>query len=327
LLEACDANDYTSPLTIPHKEQVEAAMPKGSKVVLIKYGLNEEEIKENSNIVLSLADDIRNNDELFVDVTHSFRSLPFIVMQLILYLRTIKPGSKISHIFYGMLDITSEMKYTPIVDLKSLLTVNDWITGAYSFLNFGSAYQIAELLGHEEFSDAKRLTRFSDAMNLNHLDAIRKEAQSLSAIKDREYNDKLAGMVITPTVNEFVKRFVNIRKQSVFQLRLAEWQFQHLNYASAYISAIEAIISYVCEINELDINDYNKREDAKEILRSNHISEGTNCPDELHGQKGIFQKMNKNRNALAHSLETINNCSQMIKQLKESLNKLASIIK
>jgi len=323
IMEACGRNNYKSSLdSIPCKDKIEDAMPSGSKVVLIKYGLNEDEMKENANIILQLAESIEDKDELMVDITHSFRSLPLIIMQLVLYLRTIKPKINVSHIFYGMIDVAGELKYAPIVDLKSVLTLNDWITGAHSFLNFGSAYQIADLLGEEDKSDAQRLRDFSDAMNLNNFRAIKTKAQNLSAIQNKEYAEKLAGMVITPTVRNYVKTFSGVEKQSIFQLKLAEWQFNHHNYTAAYISAIESIVTYVCEINKNNI----ERETAKNILRDKEKG-AYSCPSELHGKNGIYEQLRGNRNALAHLTNTGDNCSIMIRKLKENLTALKKIIK
>jgi len=326
ILDACDNNNHKSDLSIPHKEKIEAAMPKGSKIILIKYGLNENEIKENTNIILSLADDIKQNDELVVDVTHSFRSLPLVVMQLIMYLRNVKSNINISHIYYGMLDIARETDYKiPIVDLKSLLNVNDWIIGAYSFMEFGSAYKISELMEEEEKSDAKRLHNFSDSLNLNYLNAIQSEAQSLSALKNKEYPSKLAGLVVTPTILEFVRQFGKDMPHSEFQLKLAEWQFKHRNYTASYISLVESIVTFVCELNRLKINSRKQREKAKKILWGDEPA--ASCPQELIGDDGLFTQISNNRNSLAHN--TLNNSSnnkEMIGLLENSLKEFREIL-
>jgi len=350
LLEACDANDHTAPLAIPHKEQVEAAMPKGSKAVLIKYGLSEEEIKENSNIVLSLADDIRSNDELFVDVTHSFRSLPLIVMQLILYLRTVKPGTKINHIFYGMLDITSEMQYTPIVDLKSLLTVNDWISGAYAFKEFGNAYKIAELLKQNHAADSAHnsaatvLEDFSNAMNLNATHLIKNETARLASVKIDPEKDRLESLIINPLIDGFTRQFQN-KTTAKFQYELSKWHLQHKNYLAAYVNCYEALISLVWENNQKWItkHSYFKDDDNKllfindETQRNSRILQrerdyvkgwirGKSCPGNIRISKEVtesFSLLQKDRNALVHLLkEEASNSKSLIRNIKDAIEKV-----
>ena len=100
------------------------------------------------------------------------------LLNTIIYLQNVSlKNISISHVLYGMLDVSRELTYTPVVDLKSLLNTSEWIVGAYSFKEFGNAYKIANLLKDENKSVYKRLIRFSDAKNLNYYDALSKQVQ------------------------------------------------------------------------------------------------------------------------------------------------------
>jgi len=315
IASTCMNNRHDSPLHIPHKEQIEAALPAGSKVVLIRYGLNEDEIKANTEIILSLASELHRNDEVIVDVTHSFRSLPLTIMQLILFLRTIQPSINVSHIYYGMLEVINEVGYAPIVDLRSILDVNDWISGAYAFQEFGSAYKIAELLKAEgeNTSDANRLKGFSDEMNLNHLYAIQSEAQRLSSFANKGFANGMANLVVLPTIKNFVKEFGSIKKHSVFQFHFANWQYQHHNYCAAYLTICEAIVTYACEQKGLDENSKDVRKDVKKIMHRWIPAKMNNA----------YKNLKDNRNALAHSKASRRNSNKMIVQLGKELNNLS----
>ena len=94
IADACEKSNYLSELAIPHQEVIEQTMGGESKVVLIKYGLNEEEIRINTDIILGLQQYLHNNDELIVDVTHSFRSLPLFMMNLLIYLKNVRRLAK-----------------------------------------------------------------------------------------------------------------------------------------------------------------------------------------------------------------------------------------
>ena len=168
IADSCENANYKSPLTIPYQEAIEEAIGGDSKVVLIKYGITEEEVMENINIILGLEQHLGKKDELIVDVTHSFRSLPIFMMNLLIYLKNVSEKNiNISHIHYGMLEISKELGFTPIIDLKAMMDVNDWITGAYSFSEFGNAYKISELIADKDQSVATLLDEFSNLMNLN----------------------------------------------------------------------------------------------------------------------------------------------------------------
>lgn len=147
IAEHCGNATHKSELKLPHKEEIEKVLGGESKIMLIRYGLNEEEITDNISIVLGLNDLINTGDEIIVDVTHSFRSLPIFMMNLLLYLTNVSSKKpKISHIYYGMLEMVNTLRYAPVVDLKKIMELNKWIVGAAAFKNYGNAYQISELL-------------------------------------------------------------------------------------------------------------------------------------------------------------------------------------
>lgn len=304
IADTCEKSGHSSPLSMPHQDAVEEALGKGSKVILIKYGIDEEEIKENINIVLGLQQYLDEGDELIVDVTHSFRSLPLFMMNLIVYLQNVSSKRiKISHIHYGMLEVIRELGYAPIIDLRSMLDVNDWITGAYAFSMFGNTYKISKLLENENKSVAPILKGFSDAMNLNYLYPMQAEAQKLSGIKNKDYKTDLPKLIINPVVEDYVKTFLvrdQLHEQSFFQLKLADWQFKHKKYGQAYLTSNDALITYICELNGFTWKQKSGRDKAKEILQKKR--EG-HCTPEM---EDWFNNHNERRNGIAHTVRLKN---------------------
>ena len=69
--EYCEVANSRTELDIPYKDVVEKALGDKSKVILIKYGLSQEEIEENVKIILKINDLLNTGDELIVDVFHS----------------------------------------------------------------------------------------------------------------------------------------------------------------------------------------------------------------------------------------------------------------
>lgn len=324
IAETCENASSKSPLVFPDAAAIEQSLGNDSKVVLIKYGLNEEEVMENINIVLGLEQYLRQDDELIVDITHSFRSLPMFVMNLLIYLQNVsKKQVKISHIHYGMLDMINELGYAPIIEMKRMLDVNNWITGAYSFSEFGNAYKIAKLMENEDLSVANLLKRFSNLMNLNHLHGIQSLSQELTSLKNKEYQTLLPQQIITPITEDFIKQFNATRNtHASFQVRVARWQFEHKKYAQALLSLNESIITYVCEENGMRWDDYDCRENAKEALRSRNDGD-IYCRQEM---KNTYRKLKPLRDLTAHSIETDKSISNIIKTLRESIEIIESII-
>lgn len=300
------ANHTTPVEPIEYQHEVEGVLGNGSRVILTHYGLSSEEIEENSNIIIGLEQYLEDKDELIIDITHAFRSLPMYMMNLIIYLQNVSEKRfKISHISYGMLDVTQELGYTPIVELSSLLSVNDWISGAYSFKTFGNADKIAELVKSIDSKLCTNLKQFSDTKNLNHLAELERQSQELGTILRNKNLPPMAQMLITPVIGDFVRRLTvdqnHPYRHSKFQSKLARWQFNNKNYLAAYISILEAIVTYNVEAyqywtgQDIDVYDKVERDAIKDKLKD--YSETTISKE----WKNLSREVSIKRNALAHN--------------------------
>ncbi len=327
LATSCDKANANSPLHIPNKELLESAIGADSHVVLIHYGLNEQELQNNASIILGIEDFLNTGDELYLDITHAFRSLPLYLMNLIVYLQNVSAKKvKLANISYGMLDVNKELGYAPVINLSGIAEINEWIVGAYTFRQFGNGYKIAELMKRRgEKNMSNKLTKFSDMLNLNHLDGIRKQTQELSAVKNDSHG-AIADHIIPGVINGFIDYFPNNMRQSTFQRRLAQWHYNHQNYSSAFIALVEAIITYVCEELEFDWDLMEKRELAKRVLRRQEPSLMRNVR-EFSTVSSWFSKVNRIRISVAHSVTNSKNNSEMISLLDEALICLRMIIK
>lgn len=314
IAEHCEAATSKSELYIPHAKEIEAAIGKDAHLALIRYGVNEEEINENINIILQLNQLLSTGDELIVDVTHSFRSLPITIMNLLLYLRNVSSKNiRISHIYYGMIEMSKEYGYAPIVDLKKILKLNDWIVGAMAFKQYGNAYQIAGLIQQEDTDVTNRLKHFSDVMNLNHLYAISQETQSLRALMKKDFDSMLPEMIVKPVVKDFLNNFKGTEQDPArFQYQLAQWQFKHMNYTAALISLQESILSYACQLANHDPLDKDERQKIKDVI----CNDKEFIPFEL---RGVYFEITKNRNVVAHALESNFSSGKIIESLRTSL--------
>ena len=323
----CINADHNISLDIPHQDDLDNALGDGGKAIVIRYGLNEAELQENAGKILGLEQYLHKGDELYVDVTHSFRSLPLFLMNTLVYLQNVSTKKiNIKHISYGMLDITQELGYTPVVELNSVMKINQWITGAYAFTQFGNAYQVADLLEEEgEKDSAQRLRNFSNEMNLNHLSGIKAQIANLNAMRNKAFS-AIPQTIIPTAINGFVKNFsVEGRNSCVteatFHYRVGCWQFEHKNYASAYLSIIESMVTYVAHYCEYG-SSFDNAQGAKEILQGSKKVE-IPCIDEC---RKIYRKINPIRNDIAHQNDAGRNADDMIKNLRIAIENLSQIL-
>ena len=119
--------------------------------VEIPEGLSENEIWQIFDTVFGK---LQEGDELYFDITHSFRSIPMLVMVLINYAKFLK-NVKVNKIFYGAfekLGPTSEVKkmpieqrYAPVLDITSFSELQDWTSAANDFVSFGNVDKLSKL--------------------------------------------------------------------------------------------------------------------------------------------------------------------------------------
>lgn len=292
LKQICTASNHDTILKENEIKSIEDGFGINTKVIIIKYGLNDEEIAYNTKKVFSLETFLEKDDILYLDITHSFRSLPIYLMNCLVYLKNVcNKNLSIESISYGMLDVSREFPtgnkvkvgekevdelWTPVVELKKILDIQDWIIGAYNFKEFGNTYKIASLLEKDKSGNydkvAMDIKEFADIKNLNYLNTYMSATAKLQELATGSFLPEIGKMVIVPTMKDFISLFPQNLRLSKFQIRMAKWHNERHNYGFALIMLVESIVSFCCEILRYDPYDRTKREDAKRIIKDKFYS-------------------------------------------------------
>ena len=74
-----DSSTYESELNTIELLPLEEVLGKHSKCILTKYGLNESELWLNFDKIIEIIDFLQPGDEIYFDITHSFRSLSLFI--------------------------------------------------------------------------------------------------------------------------------------------------------------------------------------------------------------------------------------------------------
>ena len=150
--------------------------------IVTKYGMNELEIFENFNLIIKLQDELEDGDEVYLDITHSFRSNAFWMFLVMNYLTDVEDKNiKVKAITYGMLEAQKD-GVAPVVDLNAFYKILQWIKGANNFKNYGNSYLIEKNIENEKLS--KKLKNFSDALNMNYIGSLRQSINSLKKLEE-----------------------------------------------------------------------------------------------------------------------------------------------
>ncbi|MGC8801822.1 MAG: TIGR02221 family CRISPR-associated protein [Chloroflexus sp.] len=137
---------FTTELTAQFYHQYFASAQVASiRAVSIPDGRDDDELWR---IFQNVVEVIEPNEAVVFDITHGFRSLPFLSFLAAAYLRKVK-AIQLKHVFFGnfeMRDQSVTPHRTPVLDLTNFVELLDWMVGADLFVRFGDARDLATLL-------------------------------------------------------------------------------------------------------------------------------------------------------------------------------------
>ncbi|MHB9316684.1 TIGR02221 family CRISPR-associated protein [Fusobacterium polymorphum] len=308
--------------------------------IVTKYGMNELEIFENFNLIIKLQDELEDGDEVYLDITHSFRSNAFWMFLVMNYLTDVEDKNiKVKAITYGMLEAQKD-GVAPVVDLNAFYKILQWIKGANTLKEYGNSYLIEENIENGKLS--KKLKNFSDALNMNYIASLRQSINSLKKLEDDIDNlEGPAKLIIPKVIKDFMDRFASEDKDYLFQAKLAKWHFEQKRYAMAYINVNEAIIGFVMDALEFPLLTGDRKRDENKLAKdwlnmiiSRHESNKT-YPSfkidkdniDLYEYIKIFEHSRRVRNEIAHSIGGKDSAVNDIDSLKKYCDKIIDLLK
>ncbi|CAN5216393.1 hypothetical protein BH23VER1_BH23VER1_19120 [soil metagenome] len=113
-----------------------------AQFVAIPDGANPAELRE---IFALVAEHIGDGEDIVFDITHSFRSIPLIVLLVIAYVREAK-GARLLHLLYGAFEARQAGGPAPVFDLSSFVSLLDWTAACRQFRQSGDPGAIGALL-------------------------------------------------------------------------------------------------------------------------------------------------------------------------------------
>ncbi len=122
----------------------------------IPDGKNEKELME---VFSKIYDTIEPGEELILDVTHSFRSLPMLLLSVVVFAETVKK-IKLNGIYYGAYEAKEKkdgVDIAPVFDLTTFIDIIRWSQAAADFDRFGNSDNLHELCAeYQKQADEKK---------------------------------------------------------------------------------------------------------------------------------------------------------------------------
>ena len=292
--------------------------------IVTKYGMNE----------------LEDGDEVYLDITHSFRYNAFWMFLVMNYLTDVEDKNiTVKAITYGLLEAQKD-GVAPVVDLNAFYKILQWIKGANNFKNYGNSYLIEKNIENEKLS--KKLKNFSDALNMNYIASLRQSINSLKKLEDDIGNlEGPAKLIIPKVIKDFMDKFATEDKDYLFQAKLAKWHFEQKRYVMAYININESIIGFIMDTLNLPLLTGDKKKDENKLAKdwlnmiiSRHENNKT-YPNfkvdkdnmELYEYIKIFEHSRRVRNEIAHSIGGKDSAVNDIDSLKKYCDKIIDLLK
>jgi len=280
---------------------------KGSKCFVVEDGENEEELWSIFDKFIEILNQINENDEVYVDITHLFRSLS-VMSVVMLEFGQIYKDFQIKGVFYGALNKNGPSK---VINLSMFFELLEWARALDNLKRYGNGFDLLKLL--EQSNQQKEIINsfgdFSYALGMSDIGKLQNAIKILKGKMDifENHNSNII-KIISHNLKDFINKFHKIDDLAKFQLELAWWYRENKNYSMAYMTLVEASISLMCQKNNLDSTDYDDREKAKKIFWE--WGDYRNATKEQQKIAKTYKKVNAIRINIAHKTSSKNSASQ-----------------
>lgn len=238
--------------------------------------------KEQVSILSKLANVLSDREQVILDITHSFRHLPLIALVAARFLKVTKQVD-VKQIFYGNFIFGSEVH--PVLELKGLLNMLDWVDGLNTFDKDGDYAQFADLLAKEGMDESQTKLLKQSAFFERTSNSSQARQKLSTVINALATFDSPIYQLFKPQLLKRLEWFKRPNR-GLQEQQLAKDYLERNDYLRAVIFALEGMISAKTIHAGKDVNDYADREEQRQILRDN----------------ANFRLFNNIRNALAHGL-------------------------
>ncbi len=210
---------------------------------------NGDDEKEIWQIFQSVFDVLEPEDEVYFDITHAFRSIPMLVMVLINYAKFLKKIT-VKSITYGNWE-ARKSDFSPIIDITSFSTLQDWTSGADIFVNFGNAKRIKEISSEkiaEKIQDIMRLfstVRGGEIVNGLAFDKLKNEIEKFK----KALSEKSIEVPLIPLIDYMEKTIADYKGNNVMNgISAIRFCIDNDLIQQAYTLMQEMIISYLLDL-------------------------------------------------------------------------------
>ncbi|TSA41584.1 MAG: TIGR02221 family CRISPR-associated protein [Methylococcaceae bacterium] len=288
LMAAVDTNTVTQVLLDTYQVLISEHLAVDCQLRLISYG---DSADGQVQILQAMAKDVKQGEQVSLDVTHGLRHLPMLGLLSAMYLQIAKKVT-IEGIYYGAFDLIPKSdinQFAPVLRLDGLLKIADWINALQGLDKTGDIAPFNELLQREGLNSETAGLLKKAAFFENNLN-ITQARGPLRKFKDETKSKGLPG--IASLFEESLKERISWVEQDNIYLRQREkalFYLQQGDYVRASSLGYEALITRHLRQQQpnADIENYDLRAQIKDRLNADGDSD--------------YKLLRDIRNSLAHA--------------------------
>lgn len=250
-----------------------------ANVQLVEISSSQDE-DANWRLFDTILSQIHEEDEIYFDMTHSFRSIPFVSLIVLNYARLVKKA-KIKKLMYGLYQKNHPEELSQIIDVTNMLTLLDWTNGVNQFIRTGDASLVNELTNEEAgnvFRDQsiskdekKSITPLKQlAKQLNTVSQSFQTCRSLKITEEIQllrHQIAVAGDVQTERIKPLIPLLTEIKSkygkfghdEIMNGFLAAQWCEEHQLLQPGFTLLQENCVTAICRAFGLDVTDREKR--------------------------------------------------------------------
>jgi len=333
------------------------------KDIDIPDGNNEIEIWQIFEIILNT---FQKDENVIIDITHSFRFLPMLLTTLLNYAKYQKNIS-INGIYYAAFEVLGpinevikipvEQRVVPIFDLTSLSELQDWTTAAFDFINNANVSTLKSIIKKNRFTEQEN---FLPRKVVDDLDKLITKIALCRGQEILEFNfEELKKNILTLKkinnlhppftylIDELYNKIQNLNNNlNDLTIEIAEWCFKH-NYFQQLITLLqEFTITLILKEVDYDITDLQNREIVSQAfnirarnipennweLLSKEKSEITNTilkSEILNKLYSVYQTLKDLRNDINHGgfLQNARNVDRLKSKIQKTIDDYKAVLK
>ena len=288
LMAAVDTNTVTQVLLDTYQVLISEHLAVDCQLRLISYG---DSADGQVQILQAMAKDVKQGEQVSLDLTHGLRHLPMLGLLSAMYLQIAKKVT-IEGIYYGAFDLIPKSdinQFAPVLRLDGLLKIADWINALQGLDKTGDIAPFSELLQREGLNSETAGLLKKAAFFENNLN-ITQARGPLRKFKDETKSKGLPG--IASLFEESLKERISWVEQDNIYLRQREkalFYLQQGDYVRASSLGYEALITRHLRQQQpnADIENYDLRAQIKGRLNADGDSD--------------YKLLRDIRNSLAHA--------------------------